>query len=198
MLLQLLQCSRVCECRYGAVLNDALNTAKYPASFTVSYNNDPAITSSFWYSWQTILIVILTLVGGPIWIWRVLLYMRKKANQPMDIELIVYGIMAAADVFSFALCIVLLLVSLAGSQQSSNMSAPLNLAFCYACCITTRWKAVQPVIVCLHHWKQLPIHSLQIVWLLSRSSTLLMIRLSSCDHWHGVFVHRCRCTGLSR
>ncbi len=50
-------------------------------------------------------------VGGPAWVWRIVQYMRKRAQQPMDIELVVYSVVTACDTFSFALCIVLLLVS---------------------------------------------------------------------------------------
>jgi hypothetical protein len=49
-------------------------------------------------------------VGGPVWVWRVLLYMRKKANAPMDLELLLYAGITAADVLSFTLALVLFLV----------------------------------------------------------------------------------------
>ena len=84
-----------------------------PASFSVSYLNPQALNGSFWYAWQTMLIVVLILLGGPVWIWRVLLYMRQRSNQPMDLELLVFGCLAAADTFSAALCFVLFLVSAA-------------------------------------------------------------------------------------
>jgi len=38
--------------------------------------------------------------------------MRKRSNQPMDIELVLYSLMAAVDVFSATLIAVLVLVSL--------------------------------------------------------------------------------------
>jgi hypothetical protein len=60
-------------------------------------------------------------VGGPAWVWRIVQYMRKRAQQPMDIELVLYSLVAACDTFSFALCIVLLLVGgLAASQPRSK------------------------------------------------------------------------------
>jgi hypothetical protein len=49
-----------------------------------------------------------------VWVWRVLLYMRKKANAPMDLELLLYAGITAADVFSFTLALMLFLVSVAG------------------------------------------------------------------------------------
>jgi hypothetical protein len=33
-----------------------------PASFAVTYTNPPQLTGAFWYSWQTMLIVLLILV----------------------------------------------------------------------------------------------------------------------------------------
>jgi hypothetical protein len=45
--------------------------ARRPASFSVSYLNPPALSSSFWYAWQTMLVVLLVLGGGPVWVWRV-------------------------------------------------------------------------------------------------------------------------------
>jgi hypothetical protein len=80
--------------------------------FKVSYLNPPVLNSSFWYAWQTMLIVVLVILGGPVWIWRVLLYMRQRSNQPMDLELLVFGCLAAIDTFSAALCFVLFLVSM--------------------------------------------------------------------------------------
>lgn len=38
--------------------------------------------------------------------------MRKHSNQPVDIELVLYALLAAVDVFSAALVAVLVLVSL--------------------------------------------------------------------------------------
>ena len=43
---------------------------------------------------------------------QVMLYMRKRSNQPVDIELVLYALLAAVDVFSAALVAVLALVSL--------------------------------------------------------------------------------------
>jgi hypothetical protein len=43
---------------------------------------------------------------------QVVLYMRKRSTQPMDIELVLYGLVAAVDVFSGALVAVLVMVSL--------------------------------------------------------------------------------------
>lgn len=82
-----------------------------PASFSVAYGNPGSLTGSFWSSWRTMLAVLLVLVGGPLWVWRVLLFMRHKANAPMDLELLLYGGLAAADAFSAALVGVLFLVS---------------------------------------------------------------------------------------
>jgi hypothetical protein len=56
------------------------------------------------------LIVLLLLVGGPWWLWRATLYMRKKLNAPVDLELLLYGALAAVDVFSATLVLVLLMV----------------------------------------------------------------------------------------
>ncbi|KAI8463954.1 MAG: Meckelin [Monoraphidium minutum] len=86
--------------------------ARAPATFAVSYLNPPALIGSFWYAWQTMLVVLLVLGGGPVWVWRVVLYMRRRASQPLDIELVLYGALAAVDVFSGALVAVLALVSL--------------------------------------------------------------------------------------
>lgn len=44
--------------------------------------------------------------------FQVVLYMRKHSNQPMDIELVLYSLLAAIDVFSGTLVAVLVLVSL--------------------------------------------------------------------------------------
>jgi hypothetical protein len=70
---------------------------------------------AFWFAWQTILIVLLIVVGGPWWVWRLVLYMRKKANAPMDLELLLYGGLAAIDVLSATLVLVLLVVSCVGA-----------------------------------------------------------------------------------
>ncbi|KIY92883.1 putative Meckelin [Monoraphidium neglectum] len=86
--------------------------ARRPASFSVSYLNPPALSSSFWYAWQTMLVVLLVLGGGPVWVWRVVLYMRRRPGQPVDIELGLYAVLAAADALSAALAAVLALVSL--------------------------------------------------------------------------------------
>lgn len=51
-------------------------------------------------------------IGGPVWVWRVLLYMRQKANAPMDLELLLFAGITAADTVSFTLVLVLFLVSL--------------------------------------------------------------------------------------
>jgi hypothetical protein len=45
-----------------------------------------------------------------VWVWRVLLYMRKKSNAPMDLELLLYAGITAADMLSFTLALVLFLV----------------------------------------------------------------------------------------
>ena len=42
-----------------------------PAVFRVSYLNPPSLTGAFWYAWQTMLVVLLVVGGGPIWVWRV-------------------------------------------------------------------------------------------------------------------------------
>lgn len=57
------------------------------------------------------MIVLLVVAGGPVWIWRVMQYMKKKANAPMDLELLLFAGVSAADVFSFTLAVVLFLVS---------------------------------------------------------------------------------------
>lgn len=67
-------------------------------------------------------------VGGPTWVWRIVQYMRKRAQQPMDIELVLYSVVAAADVFSFALCIVLLLVRVCACERVRGRAAALGPA----------------------------------------------------------------------
>jgi hypothetical protein len=57
-----------------------------------------------------------------VWVWNVLLYMRKKANAPMDLELLLYAGITAADVFSFTLALVLLLVSSAEDACAGQCS----------------------------------------------------------------------------
>jgi len=49
----------------------AVAAARHPASFAVSYSNPASLTGSFWYAWQTMLVVLLVLAGGPVWVWRV-------------------------------------------------------------------------------------------------------------------------------
>lgn len=140
----------------------AAAAARWPAAFAVSYANAPSLTGSFWYAWQTMLVVMLVLAGGPVWVWRVrarayasgarhgellpglprspgarvaardappaappsplhtahpsmpqvVLYMRKRPQQPVDIELALFAALAAADVFSGVLAAVLVMVSL--------------------------------------------------------------------------------------
>uniref|UniRef100_A0A383WB01 Meckelin n=1 Tax=Tetradesmus obliquus TaxID=3088 RepID=A0A383WB01_TETOB len=96
--------------QYSAMA-DSPRAPSLPAAFSVTYTNPPQLTGAFWYSWQTMLIVLLILVGCPVWVWRVLLYMRQKANAPMDLELLLFAGISAADVFSFTLALVLFLVS---------------------------------------------------------------------------------------
>jgi hypothetical protein len=72
----------------------------------------------------------------------VVLYMRRRPNQPMDIELVLYALLAAVDVFSTALAAVLALVSLywlalaklqargAGSRSAAAHAAPRHLSTC--------------------------------------------------------------------
>jgi hypothetical protein len=74
-------------------------------------------SGAFWYAWQTILIVLLIVVGGPWWLWRVVLYIRKKANTPVDLELLLFGFLAAIDVLSATLVMVLLVVSHGGTSR---------------------------------------------------------------------------------
>jgi hypothetical protein len=45
--------------------------AAYPASFAVAYLNSPRVAASFWAAWQTLLVVLLVVAGGPVWVWRV-------------------------------------------------------------------------------------------------------------------------------
>jgi hypothetical protein len=77
----------------------------------VSYNNPASLNGVFWYAWRTMLVVFLVLVGAPVLCWRLLLYVRKAANRTMDVELLVYFVLAAADTLSATLCIVLFVVS---------------------------------------------------------------------------------------
>ncbi len=47
-----------------------------------------------------------------MWAWRMMLFLRKRVNTPIDLDVLLYALLAAADAMSFALCVVLLLVSL--------------------------------------------------------------------------------------
>jgi hypothetical protein len=49
----------------------AVAAARWPASFSVAYSNAASLTRSFWYAWQTMMVVLLVLAGGPVWVWRV-------------------------------------------------------------------------------------------------------------------------------
>lgn len=51
-------------------------------------------------------------VGGPIWLYHVMRYMRKP-NAPMDLEFLLYFVFSGADYLSGSLVIVLLLVGAA-------------------------------------------------------------------------------------
>lgn len=114
------------------------------------------LADAFWYAWQTILIVLLIVLGGPWWVWRVVLYIRKKANAPMDLELLLCGLLAAIDVLSAVLVMVLLVVSDAGAGWSVQGGVAMaaargvvtrhmlcwvhfaqhcNCRHCYRCCL---------------------------------------------------------------
>jgi hypothetical protein len=58
----------------------AAAAARWPASFSVSYSNPPALTGAFWYAWQTMLVVLLVLGGGPVWVWRVSVVTRPAVQ----------------------------------------------------------------------------------------------------------------------
>lgn len=92
-------------------MRNAPNAPILPATFSVIYTNPPALNGAFWNSWQIMLIVLLVVVGGPVWIWLVMQYMQKRANAPMDLDLLLFAAITAADVFSFTLVVVLFLVS---------------------------------------------------------------------------------------
>lgn len=117
---------------YAAVNNDtAAVPAALPASFQVGYVNDTALQARFWAAWQTMLIVLLVLVGAPLWIWRMMLYLRKHAQQPMDIEFLAFTVITAADCLSFALVMVTVLASVYWLvqyklQQEVQMMMPTN------------------------------------------------------------------------
>lgn len=81
----------------------------HPAALSL-HKHTTCGTGAFWYAWQTILIVLLILIGGSWWLWRLALYVRKKAAAPMDLELLLYGLLAAVDVLSATLVLVLLMV----------------------------------------------------------------------------------------
>lgn len=49
------------RCRYSAMANSP-RAPSLPAAFSVTYTNPPQLTGAFWYSWQTMLIVLLILV----------------------------------------------------------------------------------------------------------------------------------------
>jgi len=90
--------------------------------------------------------VLLVLVGGPWWLWRLLLYMRKKANTPMDLELLLYGLLAAVDVLSATLVLVLLVVrGAAGCGAAGRQGAGLGL-FLQACCCLGGGGGVESVV----------------------------------------------------
>lgn len=71
--------------------------------------------------------MLLIVLGGPWWIWRVVLYIRKKANAPMDLELLLYGLLAAIDVLSATLVLVLLVVSNLGLVRGRGAPALLYI-----------------------------------------------------------------------
>ncbi|GBF95222.1 meckelin [Raphidocelis subcapitata] len=100
---------------YSALQADggaASAAARAPASFSVSYSNAPQLARSFWYAWQTLLVVLLVVCGGPVWAWRVARYLRRRSAQPADAELLLFAGLAAVDAFSGALVAALVLVSL--------------------------------------------------------------------------------------
>jgi uncharacterized membrane protein (DUF2068 family) len=57
--------------------------------------------------------------------------MRKKANAPMDLELLLYAGITAADVFSFTLALVLFLVRRACNWEGQAAGGLLLLQFGY-------------------------------------------------------------------
>jgi hypothetical protein len=88
----------------------------------VAYTNPLELSGEFWYAWQTILIVLLLLVAGPWWGWRMLLYVRKRAPAgqaplTLDLELLLHGALAAADVMSATLVGVLFVVGRCGWRR---------------------------------------------------------------------------------
>jgi hypothetical protein len=111
----------------------------------VSYNNPASLNGVFWYAWRTMLVVFLVLVGAPVLCWRLLLYVRKAANRSMDVELLVYFVLAAADTLSATLCIVLFLVRGKGGHEGVRVTVCRPLGTdgslvphswcCASCCI---------------------------------------------------------------
>jgi hypothetical protein len=49
----------------------AVAAVRVPASFSVAFSNAPSQTRSFWLAWQTMMVVLLVVAGGPVWVWRV-------------------------------------------------------------------------------------------------------------------------------
>jgi hypothetical protein len=84
-----------------------------PALFSVEYLNAPEVVAAFWVSWRAALIVLLLLLGGPVWAWRVLLSVRRRpASAPPGLELLLAAALAAADALSAVLAAVLASVRL--------------------------------------------------------------------------------------
>ncbi|EFJ50232.1 hypothetical protein VOLCADRAFT_116951, partial [Volvox carteri f. nagariensis] len=90
--------------------SDAANVER-PASFSVTYTNEPDLNNRFWYGWRTILIVFEVVLAFPAMMLSVFRYIRKKREQA-DLDFLVYIGVSFADIGSFALAMVLLVVSL--------------------------------------------------------------------------------------
>ncbi|GIL75629.1 hypothetical protein Vretimale_15152 [Volvox reticuliferus] len=90
--------------------SDTIN-AQRPASFSVTYANEPDLNSRFWYAWQTILIVFEVVLAFPALMLSLFRYIRKKREQA-DLDFLVYIAVSFADIGSFALAMVLLVVTL--------------------------------------------------------------------------------------
>ncbi|GLC73394.1 hypothetical protein PLESTF_001370600 [Pleodorina starrii] len=92
-------------------LDSAAASAERPASFSVTYSNEADLNGRFWYAWRTILIVFEVVLAFPAMMLALFRFIRKKREQA-DLDFLFYVGVIFADVGSFALAMVLLVVSL--------------------------------------------------------------------------------------
>ncbi|KAK9819713.1 hypothetical protein WJX72_001576 [[Myrmecia] bisecta] len=82
-----------------------------PASFEVLYTMDSVMKAGFWSAWNIMLIVFL-IVAGFAWMARMLIFMRIRRDQNIDMQVLLQGLVTGVDVAGKALFVVLLLASL--------------------------------------------------------------------------------------